>query len=86
MKNRAYRFENKKIKIRKAFRILKFAWDFKSYYNDEEILKYAKKWADNLKLCSCPMCCNPRHSFLHNNEITVQEKKNKEDDMIFELL
>lgn len=35
---------------------------------------WAKRHTDNLKACSCWMCCNPRRI----GEITIQEKKFKE--------
>jgi hypothetical protein len=45
--------------VNRAKQIVKKQWSL----NDEiQILDRARKWADNLKKCSCHLCCNPRRN------------------------
>jgi Zn/Cd-binding protein ZinT len=47
------------------------------YLNDKELKKYINKWADIQCMCSCSMCCNPRHDKWRSKEqrLTIQERK-----------
>lgn len=52
-----------------------------SWYDDpeSEFFDYrVSLFRDNLKACSCPMCCNPRRSGW-NDPLTIQELKALED-------
>jgi hypothetical protein len=56
-----------------AYRIIKQCW----HVRDEDAHMMARRLRDNLAVCSCQMCCNPRHSdWLSSEEkLTIQERK-----------
>lgn len=55
MKGLAYRRHHRKRMIARATQIMK-TWGNNSLWIDQT----ACRWADNMKKCSCDMCCNPR--------------------------
>lgn len=56
-----------------AYQIITQCWHVKS----ESAPLMARKLRDNLAVCSCQMCRNPRHSNWVSNEekLTIQERK-----------
>lgn len=64
---RALRRHYKNLKINKARDVLKNNWHIKNPSD-----KMVARHADNLAICSCSMCGNPRKFF---NEKTIQEKR-----------
>lgn len=46
-------------------------------YNKKLILR-ARKLQNNMKYCSCTMCCNERHNTWNSNQnkLTMQERRN----------
>ena len=71
-KSRAKRRIAEAKKFKKALRV---ADEVFSYTNDQEWkLKWARRHVNNLKACSCWLCCSPRE----NGEVTIQEKRFKE--------
>ena len=71
-KKRAERRAQKERMLRKALKKAEM------FYASDDFEEWKKRWAvrhaDNLKSCSCWMCCNPRRY----GEETLQEKKFKE--------
>lgn len=61
--------------LKKAITIQQHRWN--DYTNSEILLITANKIRDNLKNCSCMMCCNERRNkWLSNkNRMTIQERK-----------
>ena len=52
-------------------------WDPPDYNRE----KHIKKMAENRQMCSCDMCCNPRHSgFAKGETLTMQERRMLEYD------
>lgn len=43
-------------------------------YNEDYIMWLVNRRRDNMQMCSCMSCGNPRHSGWHE-ELTMQEKK-----------
>ena len=69
------RGERRKEEHKKFKKAMKVADEvFKYSNNDEWKLKWVRRHVNNLKACSCWLCCSPRE----NGEITIQEKKFKE--------
>jgi len=69
-----------KFKHRDRFRKMIKRWNW--YDTDEEQLEHwVHVGAENRKKCSCEMCSNPRKSswYQGDNELTMQERKAKED-------
>jgi len=64
MRGRAIRRFHKERMKRKAAWVGRVMWDWQDIP--------AGKYADNLAICSCEMCGNPRRHF---KELTVQERK-----------
>ena len=71
-KSRAKRRISEAKKFKKAMKVADDVFQYTN--NDEWKLAWVRRHANNLKACSCWMCCNSRT----NGEITVQEKKFKE--------
>jgi hypothetical protein len=69
------RYMKQKMKS-KARKIAKYVWGWgrRSWFREDDIEHFACHAADNLKLCSCEMCRNPRR----NGEKTIQEKRMEE--------
>lgn len=45
-------------------------------YTEEELDVAASKLADNIKNCSCSMCCNPRRNgWWHDGKLTFPERR-----------
>lgn len=68
---RAERRKRKALRYRHAKEIAHQIFPGKPEWEEE----WAKRHADNMKACSCWMCCNPRRSL---KQETLQEKKFKE--------
>ena len=69
------RAERRIAEAKKFKKAMKVADDIFQYTDDQEWkLAWVRRHMNNLKACSCWMCCNSRT----NGEITVQEKKFKE--------
>lgn len=53
---------------------------------DYEAEMYGRKFHDNLKMCSCPMCCNPRRNLWSKARyrLTMQERKALESEEYYE--
>jgi hypothetical protein len=58
----------------KARRVWREAWGMKNSDYEEE---FVNTHADNLKSCSCNMCCSPRKSNIvkGGSKLTMQERK-----------
>lgn len=55
-----------------------FAWITKQeQMPKQEIHKIVSRHRDNMKMCSCWMCCNPRRSGRGKNKLTFQEIRAK---------
>jgi len=72
------RYMKQKMKS-KARKIAKYVWGWgtryrDAWYDEERVNHFACHAADNLKLCSCEMCCNPRR----HGEKTMQERRMEE--------
>ena len=65
----------RKEEVKKLHKALYIADSF-STMTEEWKLQWARKHANNLKGCSCWMCCSPRKS----GELTQQEKKVSQRD------
>lgn len=72
-----YRQHHALRKQRHAYRIITQCWNMNQYIEDDDTWLMARKLRDNLAVCSCQQCRNPRHSnWLSNEEkLTVQERK-----------
>lgn len=74
-KKRATRRAARQKKLRKAIKVVNRLY----IGGDQEWQGWKEDWArrnaDNLKGCSCFMCCNPRHAY---NKKTLQEKRFQE--------
>lgn len=48
-----------------------------SKHIEHEAEMHGRKYYNNLKICSCPICCNPRRSLWSKAELrlTMQERK-----------
>lgn len=80
-RNRAWRRSQTNLKTFKAFRKIQ-AFESRYLSHDEcvdnirnENFEKAKRERDHMKMCSCPMCGNPRKWW---NEVTIQERKAKD--------
>jgi len=76
---RAHYIRLKKNKIKH----LKEEWWFSNKMSDDEIKNHSVILINTPKLCSCWMCCNPRHNgWLKKHETkTRQEKRSYIDEM-----
>lgn len=75
-RSKGFRISQKKRKVEHAEKVLK-EWGVTNPYEAKE---QAKKLADNLKVCSCEACRNPRHSgYAKSQKLTTQELKSIED-------
>ena len=70
-KKRADRRAHKKRMQHKAKEVIDLVWRDGSNEWEEWKNRWAVRHADNLKGCSCWMCCNPRKY----GELTMQEKR-----------
>lgn len=68
MSKRAERRHHKARMVARARELLE-RWGWPNY----QIV--CKRWADNLKKCSCTMCCNPRHGW--ESRKTFQELRHE---------
>jgi len=74
MRDRAFRRHQKDRKKAKAERIARNCWALDSSDVDD-VVEIARRHADNLKMCSCDICCTPRRSRLVKEKRTVQERR-----------
>ena len=79
-RGRAYhRFQQGRA-VRRAYRILHDSWGWPDRFikTQAEVWHYAKRMANNMKLCSGACCCNPRRSGWVQGwqEATMQERRN----------
>lgn len=53
---------------------------------DHEAEMHGRKYYNNLKVCSCPICCNPRHNEWTKGKyrLTIQERKALEAEKDYE--
>ena len=72
-KIRGERRKEEQKKFKKAMKVADEVFRY-SDGNEEWKLEWARRHTNNLKACSCWMCCGQRA----NGQITVQEKKFKE--------
>lgn len=72
MRSRAERRHHRRRMMNK---VKKFNWIEGN--NPEHTKKRIRQIADNRKICSCEMCCNPRHSEWYNGTTkkTMQERR-----------
>jgi hypothetical protein len=72
-KKRAERRKAEAKKLRKALDVAKtiFRYPKNSPQLEKWQMEWARRHANNLKACSCWLCCSPRE----NGELTMQEKK-----------
>jgi hypothetical protein len=71
-KKRAERRKAEAKKLRDALNVAKNIFRYPKNFPDSEKwqMEWARRHANNLKKCSCWMCCSPRE----NGELTIQEK------------
>lgn len=64
-------------KQKHAYRIITQCWYIDQHTTNTDAHRMARKLRDNLAVCSCDMCCNPRHnSWTSGTEkLTIQERK-----------
>lgn len=85
---RALRRHHKERMKRKAYRIYTEIWSAGSYStcSINWINKFVNKSADNMAMCSCDMCGNPRrHPNSTKERLTFQERKELEKWKLLEL-
>lgn len=77
-KKRAERRKQEAKKLHKAMKIAEDVFRFRKGYSAEDALQlekwkmeWARKHANNLKACSCWLCCSPRE----NGQLTMQERR-----------
>lgn len=77
--NRAQRRADRARMYKKARALQEMWWSY-SDYSEEVIHKLSCRLRDNMKICSCQMCRNPRHSWWTNGKerFTMQERKANE--------
>lgn len=79
MKNttRALRRYHRRRMINRAKIVQKHWWWFSDSDNTKAIHKMAAKFADNIAICSCQMCRNPRHCdwLCKDEKLTMPERK-----------
>lgn len=75
-RTRDYRRKKHFAKIKKAVKIIK-SWG----YNQKNIKRNAYRMAENMQMCSCQSCRNPRHCDWNSNKekLTIQERKHLEN-------
>lgn len=62
---------------KKAYKKARKFYETFSYMEEKDLDRLAKKHGDNLKVCSCWMCCSPRKLYGNSKEgKTLQEIKN----------
>lgn len=73
--SRALRRHHHDRMYRRARHIFRYVW-WSGKHEDSEHDEHirARRMANNMKICSCWMCCNPRNAF-GRNERTIQELK-----------
>lgn len=78
-KKRAFRRYQTWKKYRKALRVVNQRW-YSVDYTTEDTHRRASYIRDNLKDCSCSMCCNPRNNVWASNteRLTMQERRNND--------
>ena len=78
-----YRRHHALRKQRHAYRTITQCWNI---HDEKDAQDMARRLRDNLAVCSCPMCCNPRHSKLlkHKDKLTQQEQKIQIQPLLFE--
>lgn len=73
-----YRRHHALRKQKYAYEVIKHCWHIgKHFGTDDDARRMARQLRDNLAVCSCQQCRNPRHSgWLSNEEkLTIQERK-----------
>jgi len=77
MKSRALTRHHKQRVKAKARKLALTGTIYASQQDTAEIVSRWEKRADYLKLCSCSMCCNPRHDQWQSpaKRRTIQERK-----------
>ena len=75
-RTRAFRRKKHFAKINRAIKIVK-SWG----YVYPSVEQNAYRIAENMKICSCEGCRNPRHSKWNSNKekLTIQERRHLED-------
>jgi hypothetical protein len=74
-KNRAERRHHHQRMLDKVKKFRIYEWFF---WTEDQKLRHQRKVAETRKPCSCDMCCNPRHSDLNKDKLTMQEKRFKD--------
>lgn len=78
-KKRAFRRFQTRKKHKAALLVVEQRW-YSVDYTPEEMHQRASFIRDNMKDCSCMMCCNPRHCGWASNQerLTMQERRNND--------
>jgi len=76
-KKRAFRRHQTQKKYKAALLLVRDRW-YSDDYTTDQIHEQASRIRDNMKDCSCSMCCNPRHNGWVSNaeQLTMQERRN----------
>lgn len=76
-KKRAFRRYQTWKKHQSAIQLVRDRW-YGVDYTPEQIREGASRIRDNMKDCSCAMCCNPRHRIWASNHerLSIQERRN----------
>jgi len=92
-RTRAFRRHQKRRAEHHAYHIIHEAWGEKEgkFYSikfHDDPWEMAKYMANKMKLCSCEMCRNPRHSHWNNKwtKHTIQERRHLQEDPLNEVL
>lgn len=73
-RGRAWRRAKRERAVKKAEKVLRNSWYHPTDDRDELIRRNAKRYADNLKVCSCWMCRN-----LRQDEGPTKQERNADD-------
>lgn len=85
-KKRERRIRDRNRMIQRGKQVFYMMWGSYSYspicfrhpeHFEHEAEMHGRKYYNNLKACSCPICCNPRHSIWSKAKfrLTMQERK-----------
>ncbi len=72
MRNYEYRHNQKNRKRQHAYEVIRHCWGV----NQEEAITMSNRLADNLAVCSCYACRNPRHLLASKKDkLSIQERR-----------
>lgn len=77
MRTRSFRRYKKVVKLRRAYNIFRY----ERKMSDKDAKRNAYLLVNNMQICSCVSCGNPRHSKWYNGieKLTIQERRHLPD-------